>query len=165
MNKSLLTSSVIAGVLSLASVDALACGETLFRVGQGMRYNAYAAPLPAAVLLYTGAGNATASNETELRKGLEKAGHKVTVVSAGESFVQASGARPYDVVIADLGAIDAITKSMGGATAKPSFVPVVGSSVSTESELRDRYPWWVREGAGLGKYLNAINKVMEIRAK
>ncbi|MEO7742608.1 MAG: hypothetical protein ABIR98_06715 [Usitatibacter sp.] len=162
MKKSLLTGSVIASVLLLAPVDALACGETLFRVGQGMRYEAHA-PLPAVVLLYTSAGSSTADNEGALRKGLEKAGHKVTVMSAGESFVQASGARPYDVVIADLAAIDAITQSISSATAKPSFVPVIGSSVG--SDLRDRYPWWVREGASLGKYLAAINKVMEIRAK
>lgn len=129
-----------------------------------MRFEARPAPLPAVVLLYTRAGDSTAGNESALRKGLEKAGHKVTVLSAGESFVQASGSRPYDVVIADLATIDTITGSISSA-AKPGFVPVVGSSVSTESALGDRYPWWVREGAGLGKYLHAINKVMELRAK
>ena len=165
MNKSVLTSTAIAGVLSLASVDALACGDTLFLIGEGMRYNAYAAPRPAVVLLYAGAGGATPGDESRLRKGLEKAGHKVTVASAGESFVQASGARTYDVVIADLAAIDAITESIGRATAKPNIVPVVGRGVSTESELRDRYGWCLRQGASLGQYLKAINKVMEIRAK
>ena len=159
MKRFLSTSSVIAGLFALSSMNALACGETLFRIGQGMRYGPHAAPVPAAVLLYTRAG----SDEASLRKGLEKAGHKVTVMSAGESFVQSSGARPYDVVIGDLAAIDAATKSIGDATAKPTFVPVVSSS--TESELGDRYSWWVREGASLSKYLNAINKIMQIRAK
>ena len=159
MSKFLSTHSLIAGLLLFASADALACGDTLFRIGQSMRYDTYTAPRPAVVLLYARGG----SHESSLRKGLEKAGHKVTVVSAGDSFAQDARTRPYDVVIADLEAIDAVKESVGTAVVKPTFVPVVGSS--SESELRDRYASWVREGASLGKYLNAINKVMEIRAK
>lgn len=150
------TGSMIACLIPLAAADALACGETLFRVGQGTRYDNYSAPYPAVVLL------ATSGNEKSLRRGLEKAGHKVTVMGAGESLPQASGAPPYDVVIADLAAIDGIAASIGGA-ASPALVPVVGSS--SPAEPGDRYRWWVREGATLGKYLHAINKVMEVRAK
>jgi hypothetical protein len=162
MNK-LSTGCLIASVMSLASVDALACGETLFRLGQGTRYDNYAAPFPAVVLFYSRPGGATAGNEKALRRGLEKAGHKVTVMSAGESLPQASAAQPYDVVIADLAAIDGIAESIHGAAAKPAFVAVVGSS--SQSDPGDRYRWWVREGATLGRYLNAINKAMEVRAR
>lgn len=162
MNK-LSTGSLIASLTLLASIDALACGETLFRVGQGTRYDNYSAPYPAVVLLHSRPGGATAGSEKALSRGLERAGHKVTVMSAGESLPPAAGARPYDVVIADLAAIDGVAQSLGAAAAKPAFVPVLASS--DPGEPGDRYRAWVREGASLGKYLHAINKVMEIRAK
>jgi hypothetical protein len=161
--KRLHSTRILAVVLALASVDALACGETLFRVGQGVRYGSHVASRPAVVLLYARAGGAMAGNERALRKGLERAGHKVTVKSAGESLEPDAGARPYDVVIADLAEIGPITESVGGAAAGPAFVPVV--SGSAEGEWRDRCPWCLRDDASIGKYLQAIDRVMEIRAK
>ncbi|MEO6065922.1 MAG: hypothetical protein ABIP49_09120 [Lysobacterales bacterium] len=160
-----LISTLVTGVLLVAAADAFACGETLFRTGQGMRYNSYAAPRPATVLIYSDATSATAKNERELRQGLEKAGHRVTVVSNAEGWSTATGARPFDVVIADLAEIDALTESMASASAKPDFLPVVTRSDGTERELRARFAWCVREGAGVGQYLKAINKVMEARVK
>lgn len=156
-------SATIASVLALASVTAQACGDVLFRVGHGMRYDSYVAPRPAAVLLYARADGQGTGKEIALRKGLEKAGHTVTMKTAGDSLVPEAGARPYDVVIADLAAINPLAESIGSAAHRPTFVPVVASSA--EGELRDRYPWWVREGASLAKYLHAIDKVMEIRSK
>lgn len=163
MNRILSTSRVVAGVLALASVDALACGDVLFRVGHGMRYDSYVAPRPAAVLIYARGGGANTGKEDALRKGLEKAGHKVTVKSAGEGLVPDAGARPYDVVIADMGAILPLAESVERVAPKPTFVPVVGSGA--EGDVRERYQWWVREGANLGKFLQAIDKAMEFRTK
>jgi hypothetical protein len=159
MNK-VSTSGIIAGIVALAAVDALACGDVLFRVGHAARYDSYTAARPAAVLLYARASGTTTGNEVALRKGLEKAGHKVTLKNAGESLVPDASARPYDVVIADLAAIRPLAES---AAPKPTFVPVVASGA--ETDLRDRYPMWVKEGASLGKYLQAIEKVMEVRMK
>ena len=163
MSKVLSISRIVASVLALASVGAQACGDVLFRVGHGMRYASYVAPRPAAVVIYARGGGATTGNEIALRKGLEKAGHKVTMKSAGESLAPDAGAHPYDVVIADLAAIRPLAESVDSAAPKPTFVPVVGSGA--EGDLRDRYQWWVREGASLGKFLQAIDKVMEFRAR
>ena len=87
-------SASIASVLALASLTAQACGDVLFRVGHGMRYDSYIAPHPAAVLLYTRGGGESTGKEAALRKGLEKAGHTVTVRNVGESLVPDAGARP-----------------------------------------------------------------------
>jgi hypothetical protein len=163
MSKVLSTSRIIASVLALASADALACGDVLFRVGHGMRYDSHAAPRPAVVLIYARAGGATANNENALRRGLEKAGHQVTIKSVGEGLATDAGAPPYDVVIADLPAIRLLAESGEGAMPKPAFVPVVAGNA--EGEARDRYRYWVKEGASLGKFLQAIDKVMEVRAR
>ena len=163
MSKVRSISRIVASVMALVSVGAQACGDVLFRVGHGARYNSYVAPRPAAVLIYASSGGATASGENALRKGLEKAGHKVTMKSAGESLAPDAGARPYDVVIAELAAIRPLAESVQGAAPKPTFVPVVGSGA--EGDVRDRYQWWVREGASLGRFLQAIDKAMEFRAR
>jgi len=157
------TSRIVAGILALASMGAQACGDVLFRVGHGMRYDSYVAPRPAAVVIYGRADGAMTGKENALRKGLEKAGHKVTMKSAGEGLVPDSGARPYDVVIAELAAIRPLAESVEGAAQRPAFVPVVGSGA--EGDLRDRYQWWVKEGASLGRFLQAIDKAMEFRAR
>jgi hypothetical protein len=36
----------------LFAVDALACGDSLYRVGKGVSYRVYTAPLPGSVLVY-----------------------------------------------------------------------------------------------------------------
>jgi hypothetical protein len=163
MRKVLSTSGIVASVLALASADVPACGDVMFRVGHSMRYDSHAAPRPAAVLIYSRAGGAATSNENALRKGLEKAGHQVTIRSAGEGLATDAGTPPYDVVIADLPAIRLLAESGEGAMPKPTFVPVVASNA--EGEARDRYRYWVKEGASLGKILQAIDKVMEFRAR
>lgn len=160
MSKVLSTRRIVGSVLALVSAQALACGDVLFRVGHGVRYDSHAAARPAAVVIYA---RATTGNEDALRKGLEKAGHQVTIKRAGESLGTDAGTRPYDVVIADLAAMRPLAESVEGAMPKPTFLPVVGNNA--EGDARDRYQWWVREGASLGKFLQAIDKVMEFRAR
>ena len=78
MRKTAATTALLAGtltVLSFASFDAAACGESLFRVGKGMSYRAHTAPLPGNVIVVT---------ETEAHKQfaeqLAAAGHHVQTV-------------------------------------------------------------------------------------
>ena len=72
-------------------------------------------------------------------------------------------ARPYDVVFAELAAIRPLAESVDGAAPKPTFVPVVAGGA--EGDVRDRYQWWVKEGASLGRFLQAIDRAMEFRAR
>ncbi len=51
MNKSVLATTLLAALL-LAPGPVHACGEGLFNMGQGLRYQGYLAPRPAAVLVY-----------------------------------------------------------------------------------------------------------------
>src|SRR4051812_6793450 len=98
MNRTNATAALgLALVLALASSPASACGEGQFNMGQGLRYQGYLAPHPATVLVY----DAAASDHEALYAGLQKAGHKVTVVGSADAMSQALHERRYDVVIAD----------------------------------------------------------------
>jgi hypothetical protein len=44
--------AAVAGTLSVLSITAFACGESMFRVGKGVHYRAYSAPIPGLILVY-----------------------------------------------------------------------------------------------------------------
>ena len=93
-----MTATAALGVaVALAWSSAWACGEGQFNMGQGLRYQGYLAPRPATVLVY----DDNAGDHKALYTGLQKAGHKVTVVGTADAMSQALQARRYDVVIAD----------------------------------------------------------------
>ena len=63
-------------VITLLTDNALGCGESMFRVGKGVHYRAYSAPIPGSVLVY-----ARTNDEREVAQQLQDAGHNVMVVS------------------------------------------------------------------------------------
>ena len=69
-------SAMFFGALTMFASDVLACGESLFRVGQGVRYRAYAVPIPANVLVY-----ANTKEQLEMAQMLAQAGHGVQIVN------------------------------------------------------------------------------------
>jgi CheY-like chemotaxis protein len=160
MNRCILARAALAFALALACVPASACGEGQFNMGQGLRYQAYLAPHPATVLVYDdGAGDRQA-----LYGGLQKAGHKVTVVRDATALAQALRARRFDIVIADFD--DAATVHSGSASnpGQPRLLPVVARSRRNAPEVLDRFKWFLLDGASLGQYLKVINQLMSMRA-
>ena len=65
---------VSALILSLLAGNALACGESLFRVGKGVAFRQYTAPLPGTILVV-----ARTESELQLVQQLVAAGHDVHV--------------------------------------------------------------------------------------
>ena len=97
MNRCIPATAALAFSLALSCLPPCACGEGQFNMGQGLRYQGYLAPHPATVLVYDDG----ASDRKALYAGLQKAGHKVTVVGTADAMSQALRAGHYDVVIAD----------------------------------------------------------------
>jgi hypothetical protein len=147
--------------LALACSPASACGEGQFNMGQGLRYQGYLAPHPAAVLVYDDA----ASDREALYAGLQKAGHKVTVVGSVDAMSQALQAGRYDVVIADFDDVAALQSHTAGASAKPGVLPVVARNRRNAPEVSSRFKLFLLDGASLGQYLKGINKLLWMRVK
>jgi hypothetical protein len=77
------------------SSEAFACGESLFRVGKGVAYRAYSAPMPVNVLVYV---ETEAQREMAVR--LADAGHRVTIANGGADLAAKVGEAGYEVIIA-----------------------------------------------------------------
>ena len=153
--------AMLATAAILAPASTLACGEGQFNMGQGLRYQGYLAPRPAAVLVY--ADSASGAERKELYQGLEQAGHRVTVVTDAASLSRAMAANHFDVVIANFGQIDAVESSTSAAAvAKPLLLPIVARSARNEPELRSRFSLFLIEGASLGQYLKVINQAVRL---
>lgn len=160
MNRPNLCSLLIAGALALAPVSAFACGEGMFNTGKGLPYQAYLAPRPAAVLVFT-TPNASGAEQDALHAGLQKAGHTVTVVRDAESLRRAISEHKYDVVISGFDVVDSIPTQAGETQA--TVLPVVARSSRNSKQLRDRFDLFVLDGASLGQYLKAINTAVAAR--
>lgn len=144
-------------LLAAAPTATLACGEGQFNMGQGMRYQGYLAPRPATVLVYSDpAAGGDATDRAKLYKGLQMAGHRVTVVSDPGALTEAMSGKHYDVVIADFSQVSAVQAGAGHAM----VLPVVARTQRNAPELRSQFPLYLVDGASLGQYLKVINQAV-----
>jgi len=156
--------SVLALTLLPASL-ALACGEGQFNMGHGLQYQAYLAPRPATVLIYSGAGESVAQRNA-LVKGLRDSGHTVTAVADADAMAQALQSKHFDVLIADYADIDAAaSQAQASGPAAPALVPVVARSMRHDAGLRERFRAFVLDGASLGQYLKSINTALPVAVR
>ena len=146
--------------LALVCSTASACGEGQFNMGQGLRYQGYLVPHPANVLVFDDG----ASDRKALYAGLQKAGHKVTVVGTADAMSQALQAGHYDVVIADFDDAAALQSRTSGTSAKPGLLPVVPRNRRNAPEVSSRFKLFLLDGASLGQYLKGINQLLSMRA-
>ena len=80
---------------TLIAGNAFACGDSLYRVGKGVSYRVYTAPLPGSVLVY---GQGTGAEQ--LAQELARSGHGLRLVTDDEALKTELGSGAYDVVIA-----------------------------------------------------------------
>jgi hypothetical protein len=160
MNRCIPTTMALAFSLALVSPLANACGEGQFNMGQGLRYQGYLAPHPATVLVYDEA----AGDRKALYTGLQKAGHKVTVVGTSDAMSQALRTDRYDVVIADFDDAAAL-QARAGTSAKPGVLPIVARNRRNAPEVSSRFKLFLLDGASLGQYRKGINQLLSMRVK
>ena len=145
-------------IVGLLASPAYACGEGMFNTGKGLPYQAYRAPRPATVLVYADAAEADSPKDEKLYAGLKKAGHSVTVVRDEQSLKQAMQGHSYQVVITPLARVDAVAAA--GNPQAPAVLPVIQRALRNSAEVKNRFQLFLLDGASLGQYLSAINKVI-----
>jgi hypothetical protein len=79
----------------LFSLDAIACGDSMYRVGKNVSYRVYTAPLPGSVLVYGQSEGARL-----LAEALAQSGHGVRYVQNEAELESELSSGSYDVVIA-----------------------------------------------------------------
>lgn len=151
---------MLAAASLATSTGVLACGEGMVNAGKGLPFQSYLAPHQADILIL--ADGPRADNETFYR-GLEQAGHNLTVVENSEAMKKALAERRFDIVIGPLEAAEELASNPVEATrddALPAVLPVVARSERNQPRVRDRFALFVLDGASLGQFLDAINRAL-----
>jgi len=152
------TALLTALATTLVAGSAFACGDSLYRVGKGVSYRVYTAPLPGSVLVY-GKGEGA----EQLAQELARSGHGVRLVSNDDELKSELGSGAYDVVIAaykDQSTVELTTKAAVGA---PTFLPVALDS-DEEAQARQEYERvMLAEEDEIKHYLKAIHHTLKQR--
>ncbi|WP_405226708.1 hypothetical protein [Lentisalinibacter sediminis] len=115
--KVILSTVLITLFAIVASPPVSACGDSLHRVGKGVAYRGYTAPLPGSVLIY---GNQPQARQ--LAEQLAASGHEVRFIDDAIALDTELQAYEYDVVIAPLSEHRAV--EIGTTFSRTTFLPV-----------------------------------------
>ena len=152
--KLLVTIALISGASAV-----FACGESMFHPDQGMRYHGSAARRPADILVYrpdAAAGDSTA----QIYAGLQRAGHRLTVVAQEPAAIDALTSRHFDLIIASPSDIDALKAHLNSSTPAPALLALIDDADKSDEA---RFPQYVRQGDGVDKYLKSIDRSIRQR--
>jgi len=146
--------AIFALITLFLSLEVFACGDSLYRVGKGVSYRVYTAPLPGSVLVYSKSEGAK-----QLAEALAQSGHGVHLVENETEFKAEMDKGGYDIVIAaysDHAVVEANQEDSG-----TEFIPV---AVSKEEEQAAK-PVYDRvllaDQAEIKDYLKAIHKSLK----
>jgi hypothetical protein len=141
------------------AVDGFACGDSLYRVGKGVSYRVYTAPLPGSVLVYGDSEGAQ-----QLAEELARSGHGVQLVSDSDELKSELGSGSYDVVIAAYSDRDTVTTmetAFGNTTT--TYIPVAQTE-EEEAEAKRKYDHvLMAQQDKIKNYLKAIHKTLKAK--
>ena len=141
---------------ALISGNALACGDSLYRVGKGVSYRVYTAPLPGSVLVY-----GTSEGAEQLAAELARSGHGVRFVDSDEELKSELGSGGYDVVIAAYTDQAAIRSGAEAAGDAPTFLPVAVTEEEEAAAKQDYERVMVAQEDEIKHYLKAIHQTLK----
>lgn len=144
-------------VASLLSFGALACGDSLYRVGKSVSYRVYTAPLPGNVLVY-GQGEGA----KQLAEALARSGHGVRLVDNQRELGNELQNGDYDVVIAAYNDHEVIEADTAAAAGKhPTFLPVAESRDEAAQAKQHYNSVMMADRDEIKNYLKAIHKALK----
>ncbi len=146
--------AIIALVTLFLSLEVFACGDSLYRLGKGVSYRVYAAPLPGSVLVY-----GQSEGAKQLAEALAQSGHGVHLVENETDFEQEMGKGGYDVVIAaysDHAVVEANQQDSG-----TEFIPIAVSEEEKQAAKGDYKRVLLADRAEVKHYLKAIHESLK----
>lgn len=142
-------------LLALIAANAFACGESLFRVGKGVGFREYTAPLPGSVLVV-----ASTPAEMAMVERLAAAGHDVHVVSDPSQIGSELENHHIDVVLAYYSQRDEVESQMTP-MAPVTYIPVAVDGTAEVSEASERYQNSLTNQDSVLHYLKTIHKTLK----
>ena len=151
----LITTLVTTGIAG----DVYACGDNaVYRVGQGLAYRVYTAPLPGHVLIY---GQNAADRELAMELG--HSGHAVRLVSTDQELQQELDTGNYDVVLAPYSDHQAVESKASAAASQPTLLPVAQTRDEEKQAKQDYQHVMKARKKDIKQYLLAIHKTLKSR--
>ena len=148
------TRILLVTVALLFSGDAIACGDSMYRVGKGVSYRVYTAPLPGSVLVY-----GQSEGAKQLAEALAQSGHGVRYVESEAELQSELKSGAYDVVIASLDDHDKVEGTSGTTT----YLPVAGSKDEAKSASDSYSKVMVADRDEIKHYLRAIHNTLKAK--
>lgn len=151
---------LVALILAMFSLEAIACGDSLYRVGKGVSYRVYTAPLPGSVLVY---------GQTEgaklLAEALARSGHGVRYVEDESALTSELSSGDYDVIIAPYSERNAVEGNSGASgDIKTTYLPVALSNAEAEAANMSYSKVMLAERDEIKHYLKAIHKTLKAKS-
>ena len=115
--------TIVAVVALLFTADAIACGDSMYRVGKGVSYRVYTAPLPGSVLVY-----GQSEGAKMLAEALAQSGHGVRYVESEAELESELSSGTYDVVIASVHDSERVEANRSGT----SYLPVAANKLEAQ---------------------------------
>lgn len=145
---------IIILVTLLFSLEVFACGDSLYRVGKGVSYRVYTAPLPGSVLVY-----GQSEGAKQLAEALAQSGHGVQLVETETEFKHEMGKGGYDVVIAAYSDHALVEANQEGSATE--FIPVAMSEEEKQAANQTYGRVMLANQAEVKHYLKAIHKSLK----
>lgn len=145
---------------TLFAADVVACGDSLYRVGKGVSYRVYTAPLPGSVLVY-----GQSEGAQQLAEALAQSGHGVRMVSTTAELESELQKGDYDVVIGAYSDHEAIetTAGAGAAASAATFLPVAQTDDEERLARQSYGQVMMAEKDEIKHYLKAIHKTLKAK--
>ena len=141
-------------LFALLPLDAFSCGDSLYRVGKGVSYRVYTAPLPGSVLVY-----GQSEGARQLAEALAQSGHGVRLVENEMELNNELQSGNYDVVIAPYSEHGAVES--GSSTVSATYLPVAMNNDEAKA-AKENYPKvMLAEEDEIKHYLKAIHKTLK----
>jgi len=154
INRKVLTTVAIC-VLTILVSNTYACGESLFRVGKGVSYREYSAPLPGSILVV-----ANTEAEMEMVERLAAAGHDVHVVSDPSEIGAELQNHDVDIVLAHYNQRESVEAQMSESVTV-TFIPVAQNGTQEVSQADALYQQSLTNEDSVLNYLKTIHKTLK----
>lgn len=152
------TTVLVTLIAGLLAGNLWACGDSLYRVGKGISYRVYTAPLPGSVLVYGQTDGAR-----QLAEALSESGHNVQLVDSEMNLSLEMGKGGYDVVIAAYADHDAVESTAPGSSAT-TYLPIALSKEEAKVAEQSYGEVLVADRDEIRDYLKAIHKTLKAKA-
>jgi len=141
----------------MISSNVLACGESLFRVGKGVSFREYTAPLPGNILVV-----AKTDAELAMVERLAAAGHSIHVVSDPSQIRDELQQHEIDIVLAYFSQRETVEAQT--ASSSVAYLPVAMEGTAEEKQAMSLYERSLSNEDSVKNFLKTIHRTLKAQS-